>query len=1273
MRARTWFVAAATVAVVVAVTLMQEQVWARSASGIVISEYRFRGPKGADDEFIELFNAGSAPVNVGGWLIRVSANNVPTSLATRATIPANTVIPAGCYYLVANATTTTGFVGAGRPTPNLTYANNAYADDGGVAIATGTTAASIVDQVGQGTAPNAYGEGARLIPANLPPGVVLTTNVERGIERRPGVNGHFDTDNNASDFEVKGSSSPKNADTANCIPQVNLGVVASLATSSVEQGQPLTVFATVSPATVPLSMSLAVTGDLSAVGGSTTTPFADNGVAPDLVANDQVFTAEVNVPAGNPIGPRPITLIATDAQSRQASHTINVNVTLPALMYLPHQIQGGSGLSPVALGDRVLVRGVITGRKLNGFFLQTEVGNEDSDPNSSEGLFVLAGGSHLAAAQVGRVVSVNGAVAELVPITDLASPPITALNDVSLVFEIGTGPLPAPAALTGSEVSDAGGLDQLERFEGMRVQAASLTAVSGTEADGAFYAVLTGQARPFREPGVESGYAVLPCASAPCHVPVFDGNPERLRVDSDGLAGVSGVLVSTGAVMENVTGPLDFESRTFTILPEGTLNPAGGMSMTAAPPAAGDQFTVASLSLGGVLNSDRLAKASSMVRSVLNVPDILGVQDVENFAALSQLAQAIDADATAAGQAAPHYEAQPFSGSDSATLGVLVKTTGGRVSPLSTEPVGPSDLFERPSIMLRATVMGPSTALPQNVTVIVNHLLAQTGSEVDAADGESVREQRKAQAELLADFIQHRQSNDPAEAIVSVGNYNAFSFNDGYVDTVGTIVGDPAAADEVAASSTDLVSPDLVNVTDLLAPWDRYSAISNGSAQALDHVLTTANLAPQFAGVVRPRVNADFPVFLSDDPATPGRLSDRDPMVAYFTFPADVIAPVLSGAGDATAEATGSNGAVVTFATPTATDNLDAFVGVTCAPVSGSLFPLGSSVVVCSAQDAAGNTATESFTITVQDSTKPALNVPAGFVLEAGSPGGNPVSFVVTATDAVTASPTVTCLPASGSVFPLATTNVQCSAADAAGNVSHGSFAVTVRDTTRPTLTLPGAIADQATSPAGKAITFSATASDAVTPTPAVSCTPASGSTFAIGDTVVTCTAADAAGNVATGSFNVSIAPQQQESPQSQPGHMFGSGEVQSGADRVRFTFDVRERANNMERGWVMLQLHDGPGRPDRYLAADVSDVRFSNSNGYAAGNSRRAAADSVSFTGRGWWNGKPGYRFEITACDRGEPGRGRDTFALTVFAPNGQVVATASGVLRDGNIQAMK
>ena len=72
-----------------------------------------------------------------------------------------------------------------------------------------------------------------------------------------------------------------------------------------------------------------MTGDLSAVGGSATTSFADNGVAPDTVANDNIFTADVIVRSCNPLGAQPITLTATDAQGTPGIHTISVTVTLP--------------------------------------------------------------------------------------------------------------------------------------------------------------------------------------------------------------------------------------------------------------------------------------------------------------------------------------------------------------------------------------------------------------------------------------------------------------------------------------------------------------------------------------------------------------------------------------------------------------------------------------------------------------------------------------------------------------------------------------------------------------------------------------------------------------------------------------------------------------------------------------------------------------------------------------------------------------------------------
>ncbi|WP_354147707.1 HYR domain-containing protein [Arthrobacter sp. 754] len=78
-------------------------------------------------------------------------------------------------------------------------------------------------------------------------------------------------------------------------------------------------------------------------------------------------------------------------------------------------------------------------------------------------------------------------------------------------------------------------------------------------------------------------------------------------------------------------------------------------------------------------------------------------------------------------------------------------------------------------------------------------------------------------------------------------------------------------------------------------------------------------------------------------------------------------------------------------------------------------------------------------------------------------------------------------------------------------------------DTTPPTLTLPDPISTDATGPAGATVTYTATATDTADPNPTVSCEPASGATFPIRATTVSCTATDAAGNQATGSFTITV------------------------------------------------------------------------------------------------------------------------------------------------------
>jgi len=83
-------------------------------------------------------------------------------------------------------------------------------------------------------------------------------------------------------------------------------------------------------------------------------------------------------------------------------------------------------------------------------------------------------------------------------------------------------------------------------------------------------------------------------------------------------------------------------------------------------------------------------------------------------------------------------------------------------------------------------------------------------------------------------------------------------------------------------------------------------------------------------------------------------------------------------------------------------------------------------------------------------------------------------------------------------------------------------------DTTPPTLNLPGDLTVEAPDSSGTTVYYSVSATDDRDPNPSVSCTPASGSFFPVGDTTVNCTATDASGNVASGSFQVHVLPRLQ-------------------------------------------------------------------------------------------------------------------------------------------------
>ena len=174
-------------------------------------------------------------------------------------------------------------------------------------------------------------------------------------------------------------------------------------------------------------------------------------------------------------------------------------------------------------------------------------------------------------------------------------------------------------------------------------------------------------------------------------------------------------------------------------------------------------------------------------------------------------------------------------------------------------------------------------------------------------------------------------------------------------------------------------------------------------------------------------------------------------------------------------------GASVEYAVST-TDSVDPHVLAVCQPLSGSTLPVGTTVVQCTAGDRAGNVGDASFSVIVRDVTPPALTLPSPMVVEASSASGAVVTFAATAVDLIDGPVDVTCVPATGETFPIGTTTVECTAADAAQNTATGQFVVTVLDTTAPVLA--SIIPSQASlSPPNHQlirVSFAAVASDAV-------------------------------------------------------------------------------------------------------------------------------------------------------------------------------------------------
>jgi len=181
-----------------------------AAGSLVISEFRLRGPSGANDEFIEIYNdSGSdhtvAAISGSGYGVAASDG------VTRCTIPNGTVIPARGHYLCANST---AYSLAGYATADATWTSaNDIADNAGIALFNNNTGggsyvlANRFDAVGSTSEANTlYKEGAGY-PALTPFSIDYAFHRDEcgkgGSITTMGacsISTPKDTDNNAVDF-----------------------------------------------------------------------------------------------------------------------------------------------------------------------------------------------------------------------------------------------------------------------------------------------------------------------------------------------------------------------------------------------------------------------------------------------------------------------------------------------------------------------------------------------------------------------------------------------------------------------------------------------------------------------------------------------------------------------------------------------------------------------------------------------------------------------------------------------------------------------------------------------------------------------------------------------------------------------------------------------------------------------------------------------------------------------------------------------------------------
>ncbi|MEO1590789.1 MAG: ExeM/NucH family extracellular endonuclease [Cyanobacteria bacterium J06632_22] len=599
----------------------------------------------------------------------------------------------------------------------------------------------------------------------------------------------------------------------------------------------------------------------------------------------------------------------------------------PTAITLISAVQGQTASSPLQ-SETVTIEAIVVGdfqnrdadssRNLDGFYLQEEDADSDSEGTTSEGIFVFDG-SFGTDIQLGDQVRVTGTVEEFFGETQL--------DEVSAVTVLsGNNPLPTaavielPAANVSATVSGTLQPD-LEAFEGMRVVfPGQLTVTELFQLDRFNEIRLSqgGRLQQFTQNNLPSvaGYAAHLAAIARRTIVYDDGlNEQNTAIENlDGLGPVfsTATALRMGDTITGLSGVLDYKraggrnsTPTWRVraVANGTNSFSRGSARTDAPAPVGGRLRVASLNVlnffttldrqGATTNTGATPRGANtpaefdrqlekLATAMLAIDaDIYGLVELENSAdngALAVLAAALNART---GPGTYRFVETGLMGGDAIAVGFLYKTATvtpqGDFAVLDTpdflDPNRSGRARNRPA--LAQTFVENATG--ERFTPVVNHFKSKGPSGVednslDAAqgDGQGNWNVTRTQAAIaLANWLAGDPTGSGDEDFLMLGDLNAYAQED------------PLTA-LAERGYTDLAQQ-------FLGP-DAYSYVFNGQLGTLDYALTSSSLRPQVTGVTEWHVNADEADALDYnldfdrnpdifDGSVPYRNSDHDPVI----------------------------------------------------------------------------------------------------------------------------------------------------------------------------------------------------------------------------------------------------------------------------------------------------------------------------------------------------------------------------------------------------------